>query len=110
MFCLTEVFHHVINVTLNIDNEVRGQTLVLLLSIATKVRDISAKMDALGKSSKQSLTSSDKNMTTSFGTPSAGFSRKFVKNLINKMSSAVMSFPDSCEEKHMLVKKLCGID
>ncbi|XP_052788892.1 uncharacterized protein LOC128223658 [Mya arenaria] len=103
LFCLCEIFHQVMHVTLNLMSEVKSQPLVLLMHIVTKFKEVTkATGDGGAKNRmKQSMVSKSDAMKTL-----SGNNRKLVKNLENGMLAAVNGLDNENEEKHMLVKKL----
>ncbi|XP_045188761.2 uncharacterized protein LOC123546493 [Mercenaria mercenaria] len=90
VFYLGELFHHACQVTLHLPAEIMDSTLVFLLHILNKFKDVTKGM-VKGQKVKE------RNDRVGI---------KLVKNMENGMMSAVQSLPDSCEEKNMLLKKL----
>lgn len=87
---LGEIFHHVCEVTFNLQTDLMNSTLVILLHILNKFKDVAMAVVRDHRKNKVSLSTI-----------------KQVKNIENGMISVVQGLPDECEEKHMILKKLC---
>lgn len=88
---ISELFHQVCEVTLHLPAEIMDSSLVLLLHIVTKFKDI--------------VTTTQKDQRLKVKSEQTGL--KLVKNLENRVCAVVHGLPDSCEEKSMLLKKIC---
>ena len=96
LLCLCEVYHHACSVTLHLRPNLRKSTLVVLLHIATRFREL---VTNYTKQTKGHDTQPSKKHT-------GGLTVRYINKLEFGMLSAINLLPDTLEEKQMLVKKL----
>lgn len=95
LLCLSEIFHHVCNVTTHVSPDLGNITMVVLLHIATKFKDTISNEKRLTQLSERSEKTSV-----------VGVSGKMVIDLENRLCRVVTLLPVDGEERDMLIKKL----